>query len=46
MDERKAEIREEIRQRYPEGSNDPTHLESAVEDLIELRAENEELQCK
>ena len=46
MDERQALIGEEIRKRFPEGASDPKLFEEAVQELIALKTEYEELQRK
>ena len=46
MEERQAQISIELRKRFPEGSADVGLMEEAVQELIALRSEYEELQRK
>ena len=46
MEERQAQISIELRKRFPEGSADAGLMEEAVQELIALRSEYEELQRK
>ena len=46
MEERQAQISIELRKRFPEGTADAGLMEEAVQELIALRSEYEELQRK
>jgi len=47
IEERHAQIEKDVRDKYAEGNGDAAELlEQAVAELIELRTEYEELQCK